>query len=70
MQWKDVDRPTFTRITQPLTGYTMATVSLGYRWTAYDRLYASWKYWSVLRRTNIQVTRRHQAAETVTEVVT
>ena len=49
----------------------MATVFLGYRRAAYDRLSASWKdnYWSVLRRTNIQVTRCHQA-ETVTKVVT
>jgi len=54
-----------------VTGLTMATVFLGYRWTAYDRLSASWKdnYWSVLHRTNIQVTRCHQA-ETVTKVVT
>ena len=38
---------------------------------AYDRLSASWKdnYWPVLCRTNIQVTRCHQA-ETVTKVVT
>ena len=55
MQWKDVDRPTVTRIIQPLTGYTMATVFLGYRRTAYNRLYASWKYWSVLRRTNFNL---------------
>ena len=48
----------------------MATIFLGYRRTAYDRLSASLKnnYWSVLRRTNIQVTRCHQA-ETVTKVV-
>ena len=41
----------------------MATVFLGYRRTAYDRLSASWKdnYWSVYRRTNIQVTRCDQA---------
>ena len=55
----------------PNTPLTIATVFLGYRWTAYDRLFASWKdnYWSVLGRTNIQVTRCHQA-ETVTKVVT
>jgi len=49
----------------------MATVFLGYRWIAYDRLSASWKdnYWSTLLRTNIQVTRFYQA-ETVTKVVT
>jgi len=49
----------------------MATVFLGYRRVAYNRLSAFWKdsYWSVLRRTNIQVTRCHQA-ETVTNVVT
>ena len=49
----------------------MATVFLGYGRTAYDRLSASWKdnYWSVLCRTNIQVTRCHQA-ETMTKVVT
>ena len=46
----------------------MATVFLGYRRVAYDRLSASWKdnYWPVLCRTNIQVTRCHQA-ETVTK---
>jgi len=55
----------------PNTPLTIATVFLGYRRTAYDRLFASWKdnYWSVLGRTNIQVTRCHQA-ETVTKVVT
>ena len=48
----------------------MATVFPGYRRTAYDRLSASWKdkYWAVLRRTNIQVTRCHEA-ETLTKVV-
>ena len=44
----------------------MATVFLGYKRTAYDRLSASWK---VLSRTNIQVTQCHHA-ETVTKVVT
>ena len=41
----------------------MAAVFLEYRRTAYDRLSASWKdnYWSVLRRTSIQVSRCHQA---------
>jgi len=49
----------------------MATVFLGYKRTAYDRLSASWKdnYWSVLSRTNTQVTQCHHA-ETVTKVVT
>jgi len=49
----------------------MATVFLGYRRIAYDRLSASWKdnYWSVLHGTNIQVTRCRQA-ETMTKVVT
>jgi len=49
----------------------MAIVFWGYRRAANDRLSASWKdnYWSVLRRTNIRVTRCHQA-ETVTKVVT
>jgi len=47
----------------------MATVFLGYRRTAYDRLSASWKgnYWSVLCRTNIHITRCHEA-ETLTKV--
>ena len=49
----------------------MEAASLGYRWIAYDRLSASWRdnYWSVLRRTNIQVTQCYQA-ETMTKVVT
>jgi len=49
----------------------MATVFLGHRWIAYDRLSASWKdsYWSVLRRTKLQVTQRHEA-ETLTKIVT
>jgi len=40
----------------------MAAVFLGYRQIAYGRLSASWKdnYWSVLHRTNIQVTRCQQ----------
>jgi len=43
MQWKDVDRPHLHEsVNQPLTGY-MATVFLGYRRTAYDKLSASWK---------------------------
>jgi len=72
MQWKDMDRLTFTRICNSASHWLdYGNSFLGYRRTAYDRLSAFWKdnYWSVLRRTNILVTQCHQA-ETLTRVVT
>ena len=67
-----MDRPTFTRICKlAINWLDYGKVFLGYRRIAYDRLSVSLKdnCWSVLRRTDIQVTRYHEA-ETVTKVVT
>jgi len=66
--WREMMSAVAEELTfQPVTGQTMATVLLGYRRIAYGSLSVSWTNdcWSLLYRTNIQVTRSHQA-ETLT----